>query len=117
MSPVHEPFQYRSASRLCRVLEGVAYLLLVLAILALLPDYYVLPQTVDQMYGAAGWYYAYGLWLNAFALGGTAVSLLILRKCRQGGVWLPTSARILLWGVGLLFVGKWVLGWALELRS
>jgi hypothetical protein len=117
MSPVHEPSRDRSASLLCRVLKGVAYLLLVVAIVALLPDYYVLPQTVGQMYGAAGWYYAYGLWLNAFALGGTAISLLILRRCRQGGAWLPTPARILLWGVGLLFVGKWVFGWALELGS
>jgi hypothetical protein len=108
MSPVHEPSRDRSASLLCRVLRGVAYLLLVVAILSLLPDFYVLPQVVaSPPLGAIGWY-SFSWWLHPLAFGGTVVSLLIFRKCRKGVLWLPAAARIMTWGVGILFVGKLV---------
>jgi hypothetical protein len=107
MSPVHEPSRDRSASLLCRVLRGVAYLLLVVAILALLPDFYVLPQVVGEPFGVIGWQH-FSWWLHPLAFGGTAVSLLIFRKCRTGVLWLPAAARIMTWGVGILFVGKLV---------
>jgi hypothetical protein len=100
-----------------RTLRGAAYLLLVVAVLAALPDFYFLPQVVPQPYGVAGWYYAVGWWLHALVVGGTVSSLFIFMVCGQPDGWFPTPARILVWSVGLLLVGKIVFLAVLELRA